>query len=96
MGNASTVMATAGVLASCWVHLPGEGARTLAAIPCCSLLFLLQADGWLLDPTYGFAAAVPAVTLAGVWIGSAGYYILVRVGRRGGKGPDEDLSMSTC
>lgn len=79
MGNASACLAAAGAFLCCWAHLPGEGARALAAVPCCALLLLLQEDGRLLRGA-GYVAAVPLGALSGAWAGSAAYYVLLKVG----------------
>lgn len=80
MGNASTVLAAVGTLFCCWRHLPGEGARALAAAPSCGLLLLLQQDEMLLAAAgTGFGTAVPVAAVSAAWAGSALYYILLKV-----------------
>lgn len=78
MGNASAVIAAAGAFLCCWVYLPGEGARALAAVPSCALLLALQDDGGLFRGT-GFNFSVPMGALSVAWAGSALYYILAKV-----------------
>ncbi|CAM9422492.1 unnamed protein product, partial [Laminaria digitata] len=77
MGNASAFLSALGAFLCCWAHLPGEGARALAAVPCCALLLLLQEDGRLFREA-GYGAAVPLGALSGAWAGSAGYYVLLK------------------
>lgn len=79
MGNVSAVIAAAGTFLCCWVHLPGEGARAIAAVPSCALLLMLQDDGSLFRGT-GFRSAVPLGALSVAWAGSAAYYIFAKVG----------------
>lgn len=80
MGNVSAILAAAGGFLCCWVHLSGEAARALAAIPSCALLLLLQEDGRLFRGS-GFRVAVPLGALSVVWALSAAYYILAKVFR---------------
>lgn len=79
MGNASAFLAAVGAFLCCWTHLPGEAARALAAVPCCALLLLLQEDGRLFRGV-DHVAAVPLGALSAAWAGSAGYYVLLKVG----------------
>lgn len=72
MGNASAVFAALGAFFCCWRHLPGEGARALAAAPSCALLLLLQGGD-------GLGKAVPVGSLSASWAGSAVFYILLKV-----------------
>lgn len=79
MGNASAMISAVGAFVCCWRHLPGEGARALAAIPSCALLLALQEDGRFLFGETGFATAAPVSALSAAWTGSAAYYILAKV-----------------
>lgn len=79
MGNASAIISAVGAFVCCWRHLPGEGARALAAIPSCTLLLMLQEDGRIFFGDTGFGTAVPVGALAAAWTGSAVYYILLKV-----------------
>ncbi|CAM9289230.1 unnamed protein product [Pylaiella littoralis] len=78
MGNASAMISAVGAFVCCWRHLPGEGARALAAIPSCALLLALQEDGRFLFGETGFATAAPVSALSAAWTGSAAYYILAK------------------